>query len=463
MEQAVINTIECFADRRSSVLQNSKSPCFVRLLGWNGHCRDALLNMDAKLSQQMRAGKLYYARCAGLPKLLSAEEAERYKGCCDCWAESGKKIIRTRQDSISRTNDRLAMQLGEACRKAAEIYRRRRDSVTDSMMKNFIVKLLYWHDFVLGGLRQWNADSCIKVVADNAGKEQEYLFYYFLAQAGCDVLLLQSREDVQGAQNQALSKAAVIGEFSHAEIPAYRPCAGPEDNTGRVIVKIPRHPGRHSQQEPQHRQDFQYRQDSRCRKHPISQPAAEKSFEQLAALASSIVMITVYDKDGKSIGAGSGIMAGRDGYILTNDHVARGGYSYSVRIENDSTEYRTDELIKYNTMLDLALLRIQRKLNPLPVYDGAKKLARGQTVVAIGSPLGLFNSVSNGIISGFRMIDGVEMIQFTAPISSGSSGGAVLNMQGDVIGISTAGFDRGQNINLAVGYENIRMFLRGFL
>ena len=55
------------------------------------------------------------------------------------------------------------------------------------------------------------------------------------------------------------------------------------------------------------------------------------------------------------------------------------------------------------------------------------------------------------------------MIQFTAPISSGSSGGAVLNMQGDVIGISTAGFDRGQNINLAVGYENIRMFLRGFL
>ncbi len=174
-------------------------------------------------------------------------------------------------------------------------------------------------------------------------------------------------------------------------------------------------------------------------------------------------MITVYDKDGKSIGAGSGIMAGRDGYILTNDHVARGGYSYSVRIENDSTEYRTDELIKYNTMLDLALLRIQRKLNPLPVYDGAKKLARGQTVVAIGSPLGLFNSVSNGIISGFRMIDGVEMIQFTAPISSGSSGGAVLNMQGDVIGISTAGFDRGQNINLAVGYENIRMFLRGFL
>ena len=54
------------------------------------------------------------------------------------------------------------------------------------------------------------------------------------------------------------------------------------------------------------------------------------------------------------------------------------------------------------------------------------------------------------------------MIQFTAPISHGSSGGAVLNMYGEVIGISTAGIDSGQNINLAIGYENIRMFTTGF-
>lgn len=54
------------------------------------------------------------------------------------------------------------------------------------------------------------------------------------------------------------------------------------------------------------------------------------------------------------------------------------------------------------------------------------------------------------------------MIQFTAPISPGSSGGAVLNMQGELIGISTAGIDNGQNINLAVDYENILLFTRGF-
>ena len=84
-------------------------------------------------------------------------------------------------------------------------------------------------------------------------------------------------------------------------------------------------------------------------------------------------------------------------------------------------------------------------------------------MVAIGSPLGLFNSISDGIIAGFRTIDRVDMIQFTAPISHGSSGGAVLNMYGEVIGISTAGFDDGQNINLAMGYECIRMFAKGIL
>lgn len=90
-------------------------------------------------------------------------------------------------------------------------------------------------------------------------------------------------------------------------------------------------------------------------------------------------------------------------------------------------------------------------------------MVRGQKVVAIGSPLGLFNSVSDGIISGFRVIDGVDMIQFTAPISRGSSGGAVLNMYGEVIGMSTAGIDSGQNINLAMGYECISRFISGFV
>jgi S1-C subfamily serine protease len=188
----------------------------------------------------------------------------------------------------------------------------------------------------------------------------------------------------------------------------------------------------------------------------------EKSFEELAQLASSIVMIGVHDYSGEVVSSGSGIMIGRNGFILTNCHVVSGGKFYSVRVEDDDREYSTNELIKYNSDIDLAVIRIDRQLNAIPLYNGEKKLVRGQKVVAIGSPLGLFNSVSDGIISGFRKINDIDMIQFTAPISHGSSGGAVLNMQGELIGISTAGIDSGQNLNLAVGYENIRMFTNGF-
>lgn len=189
---------------------------------------------------------------------------------------------------------------------------------------------------------------------------------------------------------------------------------------------------------------------------------AEMSFEQLAQLASSVVMIMVHDKKGETFASGSGIMIGRKGYILTNNHVLSEGCFFTVRIENDDNCYRADQIIKYNQVLDLAVIRIDRELVPLPVYNGPQKLVRGQKVVAIGSPLGLFNSVSDGIIAGFRVLDEVDMIQFTAPTSPGSSGGAVLNMYGEVIGISTAGAPGAQGINWAVGYEFINLFTQGF-
>ena len=132
-----------------------------------------------------------------------------------------------------------------------------------------------------------------------------------------------------------------------------------------------------------------------------------------------------------------------------------------MRIEEDNNIYETDEMVKYNQFLDLAIIRIDRQLTPLTLYQGGQPLVRGQKVVAIGSPLGLFNTVSDGIISGFRQMDHVNMIQFTAPTSHGSSGGALLNMYGELIGISSAGFDQGQNLNLAVDYTEIGKFVQG--
>ncbi len=189
---------------------------------------------------------------------------------------------------------------------------------------------------------------------------------------------------------------------------------------------------------------------------------AERSFEQLAQLAPSVVMITVHDYSGEAFAGGSGIMIGSKGYILTNNHVLEDGSFFSVRIENDEQTYRTKEIIKYNQVLDLAVIRIDRALDPLPIYHGPQ-LSRGQKVVAIGSPLGYFNSVSDGIISGIRVLDDVQMIQYTAPGAPGSSGGALLNMYGEVIGIVSASSRGSQGINWAVGYKFINMFVQGFV
>lgn len=181
-------------------------------------------------------------------------------------------------------------------------------------------------------------------------------------------------------------------------------------------------------------------------------------FEQLARLASSVVMLKVFDENHACIKTGSGIMINEQGYILTNFHVVRGGAYYGILLEEESDVFYTDELIKYHPERDLAILRSDKRRTPIPVLDASERVVRGQKVVAIGSPLGLLNTVSDGIVSGFRELRGVSMVQFTAPVSPGSSGGALLDLYGRLIGVITAGFDDGQNLNLAVDHRTILEF-----
>lgn len=100
----------------------------------------------------------------------------------------------------------------------------------------------------------------------------------------------------------------------------------------------------------------------------------EKSFEDLAMLASSIEMIEVHDIKGNPVATASGIMIGQKGFVVTNCHVLRVGKIYAVRMEDDDEVYVTDEIIKYNTQLDLAVIRIRKELRLLPLYDGRKSL-----------------------------------------------------------------------------------------
>ena len=477
--------------------------------------------LDGKLTDAEKSNRIRYLRIKGLPNSVERQALEYYVSAYAEWKQ-GKPII-TRKRSENRNFVRV---LEKATRETIEKYKIVRPGISESIIRNFVIKLWYWTDLFSGDvIREWSERLTVKIVSDNIVKPQEYLFFYFTTLLGFDVLLLNNRADIDIDEKvRHLSSEIVLGSFGTAELPEHgKNTVCTQENQENKSESSRRHidPGDRKNEfakiKKNEKNEFPKKQGDKRIDLPKQQresaiespqksavssaamnnsgnrvipavrsgrpaaqgsfPAAnnrnrvgrsqgtlmqEKTFEELAQLASSIVMIAVLDGNGEPTATGSGIMIGKKGFILTNFHVVKRGVIFAVRIEDDEKVYVTSEVIKYNPQLDLAVLRIDRELNPLPVYDGRKKLVRGQRVVAIGSPLGLFNSVSDGIISGFRKIKDVDMIQFTAPISSGSSGGAVLNMYGEIIGISTAGVDSGQNINLAVDYSNIRFFAQGF-
>ncbi len=168
------------------------------------------------------------------------------------------------------------------------------------------------------------------------------------------------------------------------------------------------------------------------------------SVEEIAELVGpSIVEITVYYGD-EPISTGSGIILSEDGYILTNAHVIIDGDSYDIAVYEDETLYPAT-LVGYDSKSDLAVLHTDvTGLIPATLGD-SDELTVGEEVVAIGSPAGLTGTVTNGIVSalgrqirtdqtGFYM----ECIQTNAAISPGNSGGALVNMYGQVVGITSS-------------------------
>lgn len=477
-----VTSISAFSSVKGGFNSNCKDVYFLRILGSDNNIISDIKKMDEMLKQKMDKRQGIYLRVNALPKLVSIDESTYYLNCYNKWFDSGKNIVEIKS---VKNNQRMQTILSNAIRKTSDIFRKC-GMANSSIERNFVVKLLFWFDSVTKEFID-NVDkrTSVKIVADNVVKKQEYLFYYMLTQLGFDVLLIQNTMDIDDKlDNLNLSEKLVIGEYSKIEIPQYVPVHNTEaSQCSENIVQSVSSAEKNIEVQKNNSVSQNRERNIKVNVSPELNTSSvstkvvhkrignaesiiktEKSFEELATLAKSVVMISIHNPDGEIIGVGSGIMIGKEGFILTNNHVAKDGVFYSVHIENDNKVYQTDDIIKYNPLLDLALIRVNRILTPIPVYHGTKPLVRGQKVVAIGSPLGLFNTVSDGIISGFRKKSNeIRMIQFTAPISSGSSGGAVLNMFGEVIGISTAGIDEGQNLNLAMDYNYINPFIAGFI
>lgn len=157
-------------------------------------------------------------------------------------------------------------------------------------------------------------------------------------------------------------------------------------------------------------------------------------------------------QDRKESSLGSGFIISDDGYIVTNNHVIKDADQVKV-ILHDKTEYEAT-IIGTDPMTDLALIKIKAKdLMPLK-FGSSSKTEVGSWVVAIGSPFGLEQTVTAGIVSAKGRILGSgpydDFIQTDASINPGNSGGPLLNLDGEVIGINTAIVRSGQGIGFAI-------------
>ena len=187
--------------------------------------------------------------------------------------------------------------------------------------------------------------------------------------------------------------------------------------------------------------------------------AAEYSFSEDAdaveEAANSVFMLEVYSSRGQQIGVGSGFVAFDGSLLVTNYHVIDGG-AYIVAVSDDYEQFIVTDVCVFDRAKDIAILRFDNNAGAVPLEVDAKStLKRSQTVVAIGSPAGLMNTISIGNISAFYRKDGKDWIQFTAPISAGSSGGALLSNEGKVVGMTTATYATAQNVNMAVKAKDI--------
>jgi len=170
----------------------------------------------------------------------------------------------------------------------------------------------------------------------------------------------------------------------------------------------------------------------------------------------------------QQIGAGTGFIVSEDGLVLTNKHVAYDDKAEYIVIMSDGTEYPAKILAK-DPVQDLAIMKIEAttKFKALTL-GSAEDIQIGQSVIAIGNALGEFqNTVSVGVISGLgRTVIasgesvGTEtledIIQTDAAINKGNSGGPLLNLKGEVIGINTAVSSSGQNISFAISIDKAK-------
>jgi S1-C subfamily serine protease len=185
-----------------------------------------------------------------------------------------------------------------------------------------------------------------------------------------------------------------------------------------------------------------------------------KDIPTIAKAAKGAIVTIVMANDDRPIARGTGFLVRADGAILTNYHVIATGNVGAVKFA-DGTILPVDGVLATDKFRDLAIIKIHGKTFPTLTLGNSDQIQVGEEIVAIGNPLGLELTVSNGILSGIRgdEKDGGKLLQITAPISHGSSGGPLFNMFGEVVGINALILEGGESLNFAIPINDAQRLL----
>ena len=181
----------------------------------------------------------------------------------------------------------------------------------------------------------------------------------------------------------------------------------------------------------------------------------------LQGKSDSVLYLEVFDKRGDFLGNASGFLIEDSRTVVTNYHVIEDAYRITAYSADDQEAEELQTVLAYSELSDLAILQSDFSFSALPLQlSDSDQVRQGDPVYAVGYPLGLSNTMSDGIVSA-RFVDeyGVDLLQITSPISPGSSGGALLNQYGNVVGVVCATYTEGQNLNLAIASNTLsRLF-----
>lgn len=174
------------------------------------------------------------------------------------------------------------------------------------------------------------------------------------------------------------------------------------------------------------------------------------------AVNPSVALVEMLDSNGQVTSSGSGYVSAK-GEVVTNYHVVSGEVNQRARVRfADGTLYETFKLKRFDPDLDLAILDLPllTSIRPLPVATAG---STGSVVYALGSPRGVNNTITQGILSNRQVyVEGYPYLQFSASVTHGNSGGPLVDVYGQVIGIVTWGIADSQNMNYAVPVSQLK-------